>query len=97
MGTVRDLKGQRFERLRVLKEAGVKDGYMTWLCRCDCGNRCTVRGTWLTQGRTVSCGCYRADPAIRRAARLQVSARRRKQIARLGAQAFLASLRKRSD
>jgi hypothetical protein len=87
---VRDLKGQTFDRLAVLEEAGVRDSKMYWLCQCDCGNRVTVRGTRLTQGRTVSCGCYRADPAIRSAARMQIPARRRKQIARMGGAAYRA-------
>ena len=32
----------------------------TWLCRCDCGNEHTVRGSYLRNGHTKSCGkCQR--------------------------------------
>lgn len=53
-----DLSGKRFGRLTVLCEAD-SSGYshIRWLCRCDCGNECTVFASNLTSGHTVSCGC----------------------------------------
>ena len=84
---LRDLRGQVFGRLTALKLAHVKHTHAYWLCQCECGERPVVRGTLLTTGRTVSCGCWRADPDVRRAAREQVPARRRRQIARMGARA----------
>lgn len=30
-----------------------------WLCQCDCGKECLVRGQGLSSGATTSCGCYR--------------------------------------
>ena len=29
-----------------------------WKCRCDCGTEKIIRGTSLTSGNSVSCGCY---------------------------------------
>ena len=83
-----DETGHRYGRLLVAEYAGREgDGAALWLCRCDCGGNAVVRGAKLRSGRTVSCGCERADPEIRQAARLKVSSRRRKQIARLGSDA----------
>lgn len=57
-----DLTGQKFGRLVVLKR--VEDYISTggrrriiYLCRCDCGNKITVRGDNLKNGHTKSCGC----------------------------------------
>ena len=47
MGKKRDLTGQRFGRLTVLKEAGKNCGHITWLCRCDCGNEIVAKGIHL--------------------------------------------------
>lgn len=58
----KDLTGQRFGRLIVLRFAGTsKAGRATWECLCDCGNRTTVSGLNLVRGSTSSCGCYRDD------------------------------------
>lgn len=57
-----DHTGKRFGRLTVKGEAGImKSGHKAWLCICDCGNETIFRGTLLTQGVVVSCGCYRSD------------------------------------
>ena len=60
MGKIKDLTGQRFGRLTVIKMVG-KDsiGKILWLCKCDCGEECTIRGNSLRTGNTTSCGCYR--------------------------------------
>ncbi len=86
-----DETGHRYGRLLVSEYAGTEGpeghGAATWRCQCDCGNEALVRGSKLRIGLVVSCGCERADPAIRQAARMQTSARRRKAIARMGGQA----------
>lgn len=62
MGKLIDLTGQRFGRLIVVKEAGRDNqGKALWLCKCDCGNSCIVRGEKLRCGETKSCGCYRRE------------------------------------
>ena len=48
-----DITGNKYGRLTVLSYAGSGK----WLCRCECGNECTVRGWNLKSGSTVSCGC----------------------------------------
>ena len=57
MGKFEDLTGQKFGRLTVIKRAGTQNGHSTWLCRCECGNFCTVKGIHLKNGHTRSCGC----------------------------------------
>ena len=63
-GVRKDLVGQRFGRLTVVKLAG----YCTrtngqklylWKCRCDCGKETVVRGEFLKNGSVRNCGCGR--------------------------------------
>jgi hypothetical protein len=57
-GKIKNIAGQRFERLVVQGFAGMsKHGTATWLCHCDCGSEKTVLGASLRSGRTQSCGC----------------------------------------
>lgn len=58
MGKFRDLTGQKFTRLTVLKR--VENSHrntIRYLCKCDCGNIKTVEAEALTKGKTKSCGC----------------------------------------
>lgn len=58
----KDIIGQRFGRLVVLKRDGrAKDNHATWLCKCDCGNTTTVTGARLRNGETQSCGCLNKE------------------------------------
>lgn len=54
-----DLTNKRFNRLVVIKRAGVKKDHIQWLCRCDCGEEKIVNGSSLKSGLTQSCGCLR--------------------------------------
>lgn len=64
MSRLLDLTGQRFGRLTVASRAdNGNDGSPRWLCKCDCGNVCTVRSSNLKRGQTQSCGCLRKDKA----------------------------------
>jgi hypothetical protein len=99
-----DETGNRYGRLVVLEYAGREEpleagqgGPARWLCQCDCGNQIAVRGKRLRVGRQVSCGCERADPNIRQAARMKVSARRRKAIAVMGGAAGIGVPKPRSS
>ena len=59
---VRDLTGQRYNRLTVIARDGTnKFGASTWLCQCDCGNRTVVARSALLSGGTKSCGCWHRD------------------------------------
>lgn len=70
MSRLKDLVGQRFTRLTVIKRAedrikanGARKVY--WRCICDCGNVVEVRGDKLKAHKTKSCGCYgRESPII---------------------------------
>ena len=92
---VTDETGHRYSMLTVIEYAHASSGKgrAAWLCRCECGNERIVPGKKLRQGKQISCGCSRAIPAIRQAARMKISARRRKQIALLGGRASAALLR----
>lgn len=62
---IKDLTGQRFGRLVVLKLAGRRsatDRIARWICRCDCGVITNpLSGSALRSGETKSCGCLRSD------------------------------------
>ena len=75
-----------FGRLLVLEFAG-RDGYSQpyYLCYCECGQTRTVPARRLLEGRQKSCGCLRADPSVRRSARLKVTPELRREIALMGA------------
>lgn len=54
----RDLTGQTFGQLTVIKYAGkTKRGSLMWDCICSCGNAKTVYGNGLKQGTKKCCGC----------------------------------------
>jgi hypothetical protein len=65
MPAFKDLTGKRFERLVAVSKAnrrtagGNKVTY--WNCKCDCGNIKQVSTGHLSSGRTVSCGCFKAE------------------------------------
>lgn len=62
MGTLNDIAGQRFGRLQVLHRSGsTPRGAAVWRVRCDCGTEKDCRTDTLTNGITVSCGCYRSE------------------------------------
>ena len=58
-----DMSGQTYGSLTVLKREGVYRGHDTlWLCKCACGNSATVRGSFLRNGHTKTCGhCIRYE------------------------------------
>ena len=54
---VRDLRGQRFDRLTVIGEAERIGRKRAWLCVCDCGQTKRVREDHLTAHEIRSCRC----------------------------------------
>lgn len=62
MSAKKDLTGQRFGRLTVIKDSGKRTKYknVIWMCKCDCGNTFYARGGDLGIG-TLSCGCYKKE------------------------------------
>jgi hypothetical protein len=60
-----DLKGKRFGKLIALRPVDKAEGSIrgdkVWKCKCDCGRFCYVRGRYLREGSTTSCGeCNRS-------------------------------------
>lgn len=50
--------GQKFGKLTVISRAGSDNQRRAlWQCQCDCGNSVVVRGAYLRNGHTTSCGC----------------------------------------
>ena len=54
-----DIIGKRFGSLVVIKCAGSQGKNAKYLCKCDCGNTCTVLRGSLLSGDTQSCGCLK--------------------------------------
>ena len=67
MSKAKDLTGQRFGKLVVVKRAGskkTKGGVIraTWWCQCDCGSPLKeIKSTSLLMGHTKSCGCLKTE------------------------------------
>lgn len=71
MGKIKDMIGKKFGRLTVIeldKERNEKfreernkglrsSAPVCYICKCDCGNICSVKGFKLRNGHTKSCGC----------------------------------------
>lgn len=61
MGTFKDLSGQKFNRLTVIKRVPkpehLKRNCVYWLCKCDCGGETILATSEITKGGTKSCGC----------------------------------------
>lgn len=58
MNKVKDLSGQKFGRLTVIKrDLTAPNGRSKWICKCDCGNVVFVLRNHLVSGGTISCGC----------------------------------------
>lgn len=66
----KDLVGQRFGRLVVIRRNGStrlkQRQYAVWECLCDCGKIKSVSSYYLTHGKTRSCGCLAHDTQIAR-------------------------------
>lgn len=60
------MEGQTFSHLTVLRRDDSKprgaDAY--WICRCDCGNICSIRTYQLQNNVTKSCGCLNSKGEI---------------------------------
>jgi len=62
-----DLIGNRFGKLLVVSRSkNSKDDRSMWLCKCDCGNEKVIKGKYLLNGDTKSCGCLLSELLIKR-------------------------------
>lgn len=65
--------GTSFHKLTVVQRATSDTaGRAVFLCRCECGNECLVRGADLRSGHTKSCGCRRSAVVRQRLGRIQM-------------------------
>lgn len=54
----KDIAGRRFGRLTALEPTKQRrNGYVVWLCRCDCGREAFVPSRFLRNGWSTDCGC----------------------------------------
>lgn len=74
---IKNLNGQNFGKLLVIKDSGkrTKSGNVIWECLCECGNICYVKGPHLQSGHTQSCGCYRYEQ-VSNASRKDIAGKR---------------------
>ena len=56
---LKDLSGQRFGHLKVIRWVGTINHNSRYLVKCDCGKEYEVYAQNLTQGCTTSCGCVK--------------------------------------
>lgn len=63
--TYKDITGQRFGKLLVLKRVIGDKKHTLYLCKCDCGNEKIIDGRNLREGKSKSCGCYNVESHYR--------------------------------
>jgi hypothetical protein len=55
-----NLLGKKFGKLKVISITNKRqNGFIVWLCECDCGNIKEFCGHDLNRGDSKSCGCFR--------------------------------------
>ena len=57
LGKYKDLTGQKFGKITVVKLAGFENGWYLWECICDCGNKKIIKSRDMK--KTKSCGCMK--------------------------------------
>lgn len=62
---LKDLTGQKFGKLTVIKRVSEVGKKLQWLCKCDCGTEIIVDGTNLKTGHTFSCGCIKSKGELK--------------------------------
>ncbi len=68
MPPLKNLTGQSFGRLTVLKRAPTVRRRTGWFCRCSCGIERRIATNELLYGDTRSCGCLRNEVTSQRSA-----------------------------
>lgn len=53
--------GEKFGRLTVVRKAENTGRRVVWVCICDCGKETVTFGYDMKTGKTMSCGCLRAE------------------------------------
>lgn len=60
----KNLSGNKFGRLFVVRFVEIHRGRSFYECRCDCGNVVIKNAKYLCNGDTTSCGCLKTENAI---------------------------------
>lgn len=62
----KDLTGQKFGRLTVLRLSNNRGSSkkLMWVCQCNCGKICEVNGTLMANGSVRSCGCLATEVRV---------------------------------
>lgn len=63
-GKLKDLTGNQYTRLTVIKFSHMKDKHSYWLCKCICGKYKTVRSDCLKSKLVQSCGCLNDEAKV---------------------------------
>ena len=63
---VKDITGEKFGKLTVIKFSHIKKYRSNWECLCECGNTKIVATPNLRNGDTKSCGCLKKEKAYTR-------------------------------
>ena len=64
---MKNLIGQKFNRLLVLEKTSQREGgSIVWKCKCDCGKECYASTRGLCSGNKKSCGCLNDEKRIER-------------------------------
>jgi len=59
---MQNLIGKKFSQLKVISYLKQdKHRHQFWLCKCDCGNLCSIRDDRLKNSKTKSCGCLNSQ------------------------------------
>ena len=59
---IKNISGIRFGKLVAVEYCGSTNlGQALWKCLCDCGKECVVRGSYLRNKHTLSCGCLQKE------------------------------------
>ena len=61
-----DLRGQQYGKLTVVRQAQGNSRYLTWECRCACGNTVFADSRHLSLGMTVCCEKCRQESGSQR-------------------------------
>ena len=64
-----DLTGKKYGSLTVLRQVEGDSKYLTWECRCECGNIVRVDSRHLRGGLITTCGCIKKESSKKRAGR----------------------------
>lgn len=65
MRTARDLTGEKFNKLTVIKYSHSEKGNSKWWCICECGTEKIICRSRLVTGITKTCGCAKGKVNIK--------------------------------